>query len=124
MNLLIKFGADFSLIIRIIAFIILLWQVIPLQIKEAKVKNGLRKMRILLLIMDYSILLQNIQAMILICLTKGTTNEISIFFQVVGALLTLVLAIVLYLIYHDQYTLESKEIHRRIDKLKEKNTIK
>ena len=124
LNLILNYGAEISFLIRVVATVVLVWQIIPLQWKESSVRNGLRKFRIQLLIMDFTLLLANILAMVLILTTKGQILFFPICVQVVNAIAMLILVIVLYLMYHDQYTPESREIHRRIDKLKEKTTIK
>jgi len=123
LNLIGNYGAEVSFIIRLLATIILLWQIIPLQVKESQVRNGLRKFRVQLLIVDFTLLLTNLFAMVLIAMTKGQVEFLPVCIQIVNAISILILVIVLYYMYHDQYTPESKEIHRRVDRLKEKNII-
>jgi len=115
MNLITNYGADFALFTRTIATIIIVWQIIPLQIKENKIKNGLRRLRAELLIMDFTLLITNLLSMLLIITSKGFIPINSVILQVVNSVAILVFAIVLYLIYNEQYTPESKEIHRRVD---------
>lgn len=113
----IKFGLYISVIIRIIAFAILLFQIIPLQVKEAGVRNGLRKLRLLLLILGIGLFIGNAIALWLLFTTKITLGGRfdTRFIQILSASFILMPSIALYLIYHLQYTPEAKEIHKRVE---------
>ena len=111
----INHGANLALIVRAITTVVILWQIIPLQIKEVNVKNGLKRLRIELLIAGLTLLLTNSFSMLLIITTKGTTPTNSIYLQIINSFAILIFAIILYLIYHEQYTPISREVHKKID---------
>lgn len=121
-DLIIKYGAHIAMAIRIATFFILLLQIIPLQIREAGVKNGLGKLRILLLIMGFSLFVANTIALWLIFFTfqnlGGSASTRLI--QIASALFLLIPAIALYYIYHQQYTPEAKRVHVEVDKQEKK----
>lgn len=124
-DLIMKYGAHLAIVIRFIAFGILLLQIIPLQIKEAGVKNGLRRLRILLLIMGSSLFVANAIALwlIIVTFTPLGGSVYTRLVQIVSATALLIPAIALYYIYHSQYTLEAKKVHREVDR-QEKKTEK
>lgn len=121
-DFIIHYGLTIAIGIRGIAFIILLSQIIPLQIKEVGVKNGLGKLRILLLILGISLFIGNLIAFWLLVFTRVSLggSAFTRLTQIGTALFLLIPAIVLYLIYHQQYTPEAKKIHNRVDKAEKK----
>ena len=121
-DLILQYGLNISIIIRLIAFIILLFQIIPLQIKEAGVLNGLKKLRLLLLILGISLFIANAIALWLLISTislLGGSVETRLI-QILSAMFILIPSIALYFIYHSQYTLEAKIVHKEVDKQEKK----
>jgi CDP-diglyceride synthetase len=121
-------GFTTSIIFFSMAIVIIVFTVIPLQFKEAFVKNGLQKLRKKLLIKGVAILLVAITS--ILALTGRFVVGVSevaryyiVIMVVANATGILVLAVLDYLIYHEQYTPEAKKIHVLVDKL-EKETRK
>lgn len=114
-----QYGTILSIILRIISSIIMLFFFIPLQIKEALVKNGLRKLRIQLLTVGIIIFITNILTgyilwEILITYAKERLDNIEA--QVLNAIASIVLSVILYQIYKFQYSPNSKRQHEQIAK--------
>jgi len=124
MNLIENYGYYLALLVRGIATIILVFQIIPLQFKEAQVKNGLGKLRKQLLIVGFTLLFTNLLAMILIHTARNTTEGMSIVIQIINAFALLILSFILYLIYHEQYAPEAKEIRRQVEIVQNKKKNK
>lgn len=123
-NLITDFGAHTAIAIRGIATIIILFQVIPLQVRESGVKNELSRLRVQLLTVGFTLLAINSLAMLLIFTTKGNIQTMSIVIQIINAIATLIFSIVLYQIYHQQYSEENKNIHERIAQLEIQQEVK
>lgn len=100
-----NFGTDIAIIIRIITAVIFLLFVIPLQIKESKVKNGLSMLRRQMLISGVAVLSSNFVSLyfLFIQIPKGGYSIPSQFLQVINAATFLLIAVVGYKIYHQQY---------------------
>jgi dipeptide/tripeptide permease len=115
----IQYGAYVAILIRILSTIIIVFQLIPLQIKEANVKNGLRKLRLQLLIVGITLFITNVVSIGLIADSIMDIVPASIFnalLQILNSLAILIFSIVLYLIYHNQYTPEAKKVHTEVDR--------
>lgn len=121
-DLIINYGGYLAMEIRIITFVILLILIIPLQIKEAGVKNGLGKLRILLLLVGFSLFIANAIALwlIIFTLTSLSGSASTRLIQIASALFLLIPSVALYFIYHSQYTLEAKKVHVEVDKQEKK----
>ena len=97
----IHYGTGISIILRILSSIILLFFFIPLQIKEALVKNGLKKLRLQLLAVGVLTIVTNLlTGYILIVITQTYTKQHfdNILAQLVNAVASLALSIVLPII--------------------------
>ncbi len=117
MNFIICWGAYTAVVIRVIIALLLIWQIIPLGIKEATVKNGLRQLRFQLLVVQIGLLAADLIALWLIFETLEKVKETisTPIIQIISALFLLVPVVALYLVYHNQYTPESREVHRQVD---------
>ena len=130
MNLLptlMNYGTILSIIIRVISSVILLFFFIPLQIKEAFVRNGLKKLRIQLLIIGIIILITNVLTgyilwEILVTYTRERLDNVMA--QLLNAIAYLILSVIFYQMYKFQYSEQSKEFHKKIDELREKHQMK
>lgn len=110
-------------IFRLLADIIVLFFVIPLMIKWAFVKNGLSKLRIDMLLLGLVFLIGNTLTMVgfLPILIHGVNQPpLNATIQLINGILFLVMAIIFYRIYHNQYQPDQVEIHNKIAKLEEK----
>lgn len=124
MNDILKFvlyyGSAIAASIRIVSSIISIFFCIPLQIKEARVNNGLRLLRYQLLFFGITIIVINILT-INILIDYVLNNQVqkigNILIQIFNAIGFLSLSIVGYRIYTQQYSEENKEKHEKIDKL-------
>lgn len=110
-----------NLFIRVATAIIFLCFIIPLQIKEARVKNGLRLLRRELLVSGMTIFFINTVGLSIILfkyvfddgVVQAATSVITLF----NSLGFLVIAAMKYHMYHQQYTPENKRRHARIEQL-------
>ncbi len=104
-----------------------LFSVIPLQIKEAGVKNGLQKLRKKLLIKGV-ILIFIAATSILALLGRFIVGpaEAARWFIVSMVIINsagiLVKSLLDYLIYHEQYTPEAKRVHELVDEAEKNGT--
>jgi len=108
-----------ALFLRIISSILLLIFCIPLQIKEAKVNNGLKILRYQLLAFGIILFITNCISMIF--LTERFFDNVQDPFsasllQIINSVAFLLIAIIGHLMYHSQYTEENKKLHE--DKFK------
>lgn len=118
MNLLMFFYYG-SIFIQLAAFVVCAFFVVPLQIKEARVKNGLAKLRKQLLLVGISIALLSLITAIVLSLRFFISGDIAryisigiVFFHSIGFLIVSATG---YKIYHQQYTDEYKLLHKKID---------
>lgn len=117
-------GADLSLVIRFIALVISGFFVIPLMVQQSKVKNGLKKLRYLLLGLGLVIFVINIITMIyLLQIVVGDIPQklLNSILQIVNALGHLTMSAIIYMMYHSQYNKEEIEAHKKISELLHKN---
>lgn len=116
-----------TVIFRIATAIIFLKFIIPLQIKENSVKNGLRTLRKELLISGITIFLINTVGLSLIVFKQIFNDDITNFLTdgitIFNSLGFLVIAYLKYEIYHSQYTPKNKQLHARIEQY-EKSKLK
>jgi len=115
----VQYGAYIAILIRILSTVIIVFQLIPLQIKEANVKNGLRILRLQLLIVGITLFVTNVVSIGLIADSIMDVVPASIFnasLQILNSLAILIFSIVLYFIYHNQYSPEAKKVHTEVDK--------
>lgn len=108
-----------SLVVRLIAGFTFLLFIIPLQVKEAGVKNGLRKLRIQLLISGILLFLLNTIGMILLparyTLSPDQFRVISETLAIFNSFAFLIVAWIKYQIYHTQYSPDSKSMHEKFE---------
>src|SRR5579872_4999923 len=114
MIFLMHYSVAIAVLLRMISCLLLLFFCIPLQIKEAGVKNGLRLLRIQLLSFGVILFLTNLFSLTLLWLGWGTPQRpINALLQVVNAIAFLLLAVIGHLMYHQQYSEESKSFHEK-----------
>lgn len=119
MELLTTYSIPVSITLRVLSCIILIFFCIPLQIKEAKVANGLRLLRIQLLVFGLILLFTNFVS--LIFLFDGLSipqRPLNSALQIINAVCFFTLALIGYRIYRTQYTEPIKKAHRKLEKIK------
>ena len=112
--------------LRVITAMFFARYLLPLFIKEAKVKNGLKKLRLELLISGTIIFLINTVGLIIIVfnyfgLSTRVVLEAVTYFNSLGFL---VYAIIKFKIYTQRYTPESKKLHEKFEKMEKKELEK
>lgn len=122
-ELFLHFLTSIALLLRILSSVILLFFFLPLQVKESRIKNGLQKLRIQLLVLGTCIFLIN--AVSIITLAQIVFSDVhqtfmTCFFQFFNGVGFMVVSIVCYLIYHSQYSEESLQRHEQIQKMEDK----
>lgn len=121
-----NFSVLISTVIRVITGIILLAFVIPLQWKQANVKNGLRSLRkallvsgiILFIVMETGLIIILFKPFVSMKTNRLITDSIAIF-NSVGFF---IIAYIKYQIYHEQYTPKNIKLHEKIEKQEEKES--
>jgi len=111
-----------NVVIRVITAVVFLAFLIPLYIKEAKVKNGLRILRFELLFTGIIIFLVNSFGMAVILLRffgfdTSITTEFMTYFNSIALLL---FALVKSIVYTQKYTPENKKLHEKFEKIERK----
>lgn len=125
MEILTAYSIPTSILIRIISCILIGIFLIPLQIKEANVKNGLRILRFQLLAGGIILFLTNIFSLAFLVLAMDTPQKpLNALLQIINAIAFLVLSWIAMTIYRTQYTDEAKAYHAKIDKLEKKAEAK
>jgi len=122
-------GVVLSLLESLLAIIIILLFNIPLQIKEARVRDGLARLRIQLLVFGGVLFVADVIAAYFLFLTthRLLTVEGAMIRLVTQMLLFtfatshLILAIIGFFIYRQQYPIENKELHKQFGEV-EKGT--
>lgn len=110
-----------AVVFRLVAAIIFLAFIIPLQIKQVQVKNGLRKLRYELLTTGIVIFLINTVGLGLVAAKFFVSPEV---IQRLTDILTilntagfLTVAIIQFNVYHHRYTPEQKKLHEEFNKM-------
>jgi len=119
MHLLVNWSAEISFLLRFTALIISLLFVIPLMFREVKVKNGLRRLRIELLLLGIIIVVINMTTMyylLLIILHDIPQRNVNVYLQLQNAFSHFLIALLLYGIYHNQYSPKNIKRHEKIDR--------
>lgn len=111
-----------SILIHVLSAVITLSFVIPLQVKEARVKNGLALLRKQLLFKGVLALVIIVVAICVLSLRYfiedvPTLRYITVSLVLVHSLGILGKVWIDYQIYHQQYTPESKEFHAKVEAL-------
>lgn len=112
-----------NIIIRIITAVIFLCFIIPLQIKEARVKNGLAVLRLELLVSGIILFFVNTFGLSVIVLRylfgDSVVQKVTEFITIFNSIGFLFIACIKFHIYHREYTPENKQIHATMERLKE-----
>jgi len=120
-------GIILSIIIRIITSIILLWLVIPLQIKQAQVKNGLKTLRKALLLSGLLLFLINTVGLIIIVIrpiaNSATVKLVIDIASIINSIGFFSLGILWFLIYKQQFTDKNIKLHEKVEKQEKKDDI-
>jgi hypothetical protein len=111
-------GTEGSIIVRALSIAVLMIYVIPLQIRESRVKNGLRKLRIQMLSAGTIILLMNLVTLWITF--RGLSKAVdfppdSEFLQIFNASGFFGISVIFFLIYHQQFSPKQKELHKKIE---------
>lgn len=111
-----------AIILHVLAGIVTVAFVLPLQVKEVGVKNGLRKLRVQLLMKGFLALVVIIVSLFALVsrwvLHDGEVLRFAIvLFVLTHAFGVLGKSIIDYLIYHQQYSPQSKKIHADMEAL-------
>lgn len=124
-NLFLQYNEGIEIFFHIISLIEVFFFILPLQIKEAGVKNGLAKLRIQLLIFGITMIATNIFSMLIVYIEFGEADIMRAFLQFLNAIGYVVFSTIGVLIYNQQYTDENKILHEKLDKtLKRKEANK
>jgi len=122
-NLTAGWGTMGALHIRLVVAVLLVFMVIPLQVKEALVKNGLISLRRQMLIGGVTILISNLIVVITLAdlvLHKSYVSPSSEFLQVFNALAFLILSVTYVKIYRQQFSRKQKHIHKLANDIEKK----
>ena len=111
-----------AIILHVVAGVIITMFVIPLQLKEAEVKNGLRLLRKQMLLKGFLSLTVIVVSVLALTLRYIVPDPIVSRYLIVALILAhaigmLAKAIIDHKIYHAQYSQESLDMHLRIEKL-------
>lgn len=118
-----NYGTIFSLFLRGGAFAICLVFILPLLLRQAGVKNGLRPLRIALLVYGVFTILNNLTSSYLlldIIQSHVVQKTINLNLQVLNAFFALGYALLGYFMYHFQFTEENVARHEKIHHDEEK----
>ena len=111
-----------NILIHLLSVIITAIFIVPLQIREARVKNGLAVLRKQLLAFGVLVIVVGIASVIALTLPLFERNGITLYLSLttvtIHAFAFLGFAILGYQIYHTQYTDEIKEAHKELDKIR------
>jgi len=122
-NLTAGWGTMGALDIRLVVAVLLVFMVIPLQVKEALVKNGLISLRRQMLIGGVTILISNLIVVITLAdliLHNSYVSPSSEFLQVLNALVFLILSVTYVKIYRQQFSRKQKHIHKLANDIEKK----
>lgn len=118
-----------SIFIHILALIIHATWVIPLQIKEANVKNGLRRLRVLMLASGITFIFLSIVTIFVLTSrffipASDLYRYISVSMVLLHAIGFLTFSLIKRAIYKQQYSTEQKSLHAKLDKIEHANASK
>jgi hypothetical protein len=115
---------QFAVFLHVITGLVTLAFVIPLQVKEAGVKNGLAKLRKMLLlrgVLGLGVIAISVFALMARSFFDGDAlRNAVVIFVLTHAIGLLLKTLIDYQIYHQQYTPESKELHKKIEVIEKK----
>lgn len=118
-NFIVVSGTKIAIVIRLLSVIICLFFTIRLQIREVQVKNGLRKLRVLLLAIGitlFHIHLISLYFLFDIVLSDIPQKSLNAFLQIANSTAFLLVSIFSFMIYHQQYSPASKKMHADYEK--------
>lgn len=127
-NLTAGWGTETALALSIFVFFLMVFMVIPLQIKEALVKNGLITLRRQMLIGGVTISILSL--VVLFTLLELVIKQVALparteFFQLLNAFSFFILATTYHKIYHQQFSPKQKHIHKLASDIERKeNKVK
>lgn len=113
-NFILQYGTITAIILRVISCTQIAVFVIPLQIKESAVRNGLVKLRRQLLSFGIVLFLTNVVTtffLISILHTEAKQPLVNASLQLFNAVAFLIMSTIGFFIYHSQYSDESKDFH-------------
>lgn len=114
----ITWGAELSIAIRILGVIMVTLFFLPLQFREAQVKNGLILLRYELLIGGILFMFINLPSLYFLFDILDTPQKFTnVLLQILNAVGYLLIAILLVVIYRQQFSEEQKEFHKKVDAL-------
>jgi D-alanyl-lipoteichoic acid acyltransferase DltB (MBOAT superfamily) len=112
-----------SIVIHIIALYVTVAYVIPLQIKEAKVKNGLKRLRVQMLASGITLIILSLVSIITLSIpliiNTNITKYATIFLVLIHSIGFLTFSLIKRAMYHSQYSDSSKADHVEIAKLED-----
>ena len=117
-----NFALIINVIIRIITAVIFLAFLIPLFIREAKVRNGLRKLRYQLLATGCIIFFVNTSGLFII-VARNAGIDVTTATDIISYLNTFgffIYSVITLIIYTQQYTPENKQMHEKFEKFEKK----
>lgn len=112
-------SAIIALFLRLFSLFISLIFIIPLMVKQAQVKNGLRVFRWLL--MGYGILI-NVSNLLTsyflfdVISSSVVQKELNSYLQIINAIIFLLASLLGYAMYHYQFTEENVKFHAKIER--------
>lgn len=111
----------FNIVVRIVTAIIFLKFIIPLQFKEAQVKNGLLRLRYELLASGIIMFLVNTVGLSIIIFQyffpENIVNQFANLVTIFNTLGFLMIALIKYKIYHTKYTPAQKKLHEKFNRM-------
>jgi hypothetical protein len=123
-----QIGLIANVVLRVITAIIFIKFIIPLQIKQAHVKNGLKLLRTELLVSGIILFLVNTIGLgVIVVRPYVDPNQLRYFTDFIALFNSVgffTVAIIKFQIYNSQYTPESILMHEKIEKLEKKKTKK
>jgi len=121
------YGTPIAVFLRLISCVELLFFCIPLQIKELRVVNGLRVLRVQLLSFGIILFLVNaitIYFLVDILLHTHSQSTLNIWLQLVNAFAFNAMSFVGHRMYTTQYNDESIERHIKVEKLEKEEELR
>lgn len=114
-----------NVVLRVITALIFAWFIIPLQIKQVNVKNGLRLLRIELLVSGIILFLINTIGLAIIVVRPLVDpvqlRQFTDFIALFNSVGFLVIAAIKFQIYRSQYTPENILLHEHMERIEVAN---
>lgn len=120
-NFIIAHGTDIAIALRSISFFIVTFLCLPSQLRETTVHNGLKKLRLQLIVLSILLALLNLVSLTFLFSILDVQQKITnATLHIINGVAFLAIAIINYLIYHQQYTTKNKAFHKQVEKLENK----